>query len=117
MYSTDLILKIYIFMNLLFILLLLTHDYTYYLFFIELLTLYFGVETIRCMIEGNCYSKVIWIFGIYIIGHLIAFILLKGYFPETMNRLSTFNDFLKNISKSLKKDLNIPLTKMDKEEN
>ena len=46
----------------------------------------------------------------------MAFILLKGYFPETM-RLSTFNDFLKNISKSLKKDLNIPLTKMDKEKN
>ena len=117
MYSTDLILKIYIFMNLLFILLLLTHDYTYYLFFIELLTLYFGVETIRCMIEGNCYSKSnldIWYLYHWAF-NCIYFI--KGYFPETMNRLSTFNDFLKNISKSLKKDLNIPLTKMDKEEN
>ena len=117
MYSTDLILKIYAFMNLLFILLLLTHDYTYYLFLIELVTLYFGVETIRCMIEGNCYSKVIWIFGFYIIGHLMAFILLKGYFPETMRKLSGFNEFLRSVSKSLKKDLNIPLTKMDKEEN
>ena len=33
MYSTDLIIKLYAFMNLLFMLLLLTHDYTYYLFF------------------------------------------------------------------------------------
>ena len=105
MYSTDLIIKIYAFMNLLFILLLLTHDYTYYLFLIELVTLYFGMETIRCMIEGNCYSTVLWIFILYIIGHLITFILLKGYFPETMKKIKKFDELLKKLSKSLKKDL------------
>jgi hypothetical protein len=115
MYSTDLIIKIYAFMNLLFILLLLTHDYTYYLFLIELVTLYFGMETIRCMIEGNCYSKVLWIFGLYIIGHLITFILLKGYFPETIKKIKKIKEFLKNISKSLKKDLNIQITKVEED--
>ena len=115
MYSTDLIIKIYAFMNLLFILLLLTHDYTYYLFLIELITLYFGMETIRCMIDGNCYSTVIWIFVLYIIGHLLTFILLKGYFPETMKKIKKFDELIKKISKSLKKDLNIQLTKAEED--
>ena len=40
MYSTDLILKLYTFMNLIFILLLLSHDYTLYLFLIQMISLY-----------------------------------------------------------------------------
>lgn len=114
MYSTDLILKIYAFMNLLFILLLLTHDYTYYLFIIELLALYFGLETIRCMIDGNCHDKVFWIFMLYFIGHIFTFILIRGYFPNTMKKLKKVDEFLKILSQKLKKDVKLKFEKENK---
>ena len=107
MYSTDLIIKIYVLMNLLFMLLLLTHDYTYYLFFVELIALYFGVGTIRCMINGNCYNKVIWIFIFYFLVHLITFFLLKQYFPKTMKKLKIIHAILKKLLSSIKSDIKI----------
>lgn len=107
MYSTDLILKIYAFMNLIFMLLLLTHDYTYYLFIIELIALYFGMETIRCMIDGNCHDKVLWIFILYFLGHIFTFVLIRGYFPNTMKKLKKVDDFLKILTQKLKKDIKL----------
>ena len=116
MYSTDLIIKLYAFMNLLFMLLLLTHDYTYYLFFIELVALYFGMTSIRCMIEGKCYSKVIWIFILYLIAHLLTFLLVKKYFPETMKKLKKIHEIVKKILKSFKNDIKIKFDDQEEEE-
>ena len=93
-------------MNLVFILFLLSNDYTYYLFFIELLTLYFGLGTIRCMIEGNCRLGVLWIFVFYFITHMIAFIMLKGFFPKTMKKLKKIEKTLKEIPPILKNKFN-----------
>ena len=99
-YSTEYILKLYIFMNLIFLLLLLSHDLTFYLLFIELVTLYFGLNTIYCMLEGNCLSQVLWIFSLYFFIHLSTFLLLKGYFPKTMAKVKKIEKIIKsNISK------------------
>ena len=76
-YSTPYVLKMYILMNLFFVLLLVSNDLTPYLLILESFTLYFGLGTIYCMLEGNCNYKVFWIFIIYILGHVASFFLIS----------------------------------------
>ena len=106
MYSTDLILKLYTFMNLIFILLLLSHDYTLYLFLIQMISLYMGLGTIECMIEGNCRFQVIWIFLLNFLTNIISFILLRGFFPKTMKKIKKIEKTLKEIPIILKEKIN-----------
>ena len=101
-YTTSFILKMYTLMNLIFILLLLSHDLTFYLVLIEIITLYFGLGTIRCMIEGNCKNEVLWIFIFYFVGHLLSLFIARGYFPGVMKKLKKIDGIIKDILKQTK---------------
>ena len=109
-YSTSYILKLYAFMNLIFILLLLSNDMTFFLLFLQILTLYFGMGTIYCMIEGDCKKQVFWIFVFYFIGHMTSLFLAKGFFPKVMNTLKKIHKIVKKViqrkTNELKNEIN-----------
>jgi len=98
-YSTPYVLKMYILMNLFFVLLLVSNDLTLYLLILESFTLYFGLGTIYCMLEGNCNYKVFWIFIIYILGHVASFFFIRGYFPKTMSKFKIVENHFKDVIK------------------
>lgn len=112
-YSTSYILKLYAFMNLIFILLLLSNDMTFFLLFLQLLTLYFGMGTIYCMIEGDCKKQVFWIFIFYFIGHIASLFLAKGFFPRIMTIIKKIDRIGKKIlerkTNELKNEINYSL--------
>ena len=66
-------------------------------YFLEKIALYFGMTSIRCMIEGNCYSKVIWIFILYYNSTFINIFIVKKYFPKLMKKIKKIHEIVKNI--------------------
>lgn len=103
MYSTEYLIKLYILMNLIFLVLLISNDVGLYFILVEFLTLYFGCSTIYCLIEGNCYNSVANIFIFYFLSHLLAFFYYRGYFPNTIKHIENSVD---NFREKIEKDVN-----------
>lgn len=96
MYSTPYILKLYILINLIFLILLVSNDLNIYLVLIQFISIYYGSRTIYCMIEGGCYRDVFSVFLFYFIGNLFSFLYVKNYIPNTIKLLKEKTDKIKN---------------------
>jgi hypothetical protein len=104
MYSTSYILKIYILINLMFLILLVSNDLNLYLVLLQFISIYFGTRTIYCMIEGGCYRDVISVFLFHFLGHLLSFLYVKNYIPNTVKKFKDKTDEIRNkIRRELKK--------------
>ena len=97
MISTTYLIKLYILINLLFLMLLISNDISLFIVIFNFITIYFGCNTIYCLLEGNCYIEVMWVFILYIISHIMGFLYLKGFFPETLK-------YIDGISQTIKRD-------------
>tara|TARA_B110001469_G_C9603095_1_gene299697 strand:+ start:391 stop:684 length:294 start_codon:yes stop_codon:yes gene_type:complete len=94
MYTTIEIVKFYLFLNLLFLLILLLNSANFYILLGELLTLYFGSNTIYCLLEGNCKIQVLLIIILYLGLHIFSLLLLRGYFPNIKKKLNKIKEII-----------------------
>ena len=84
MYSTPYILKLYILINLLFLILLVANDLNIYLVITQFISIYYGGRTIYCMIEGGCYKDIFSVFFFYFIVNILTFLYVRNYIPKTI---------------------------------
>ena len=98
MYSTSYILKVYVLLNLLFLILLLANDLNIYFVFIQFISIYYGGRTIYCMIEGGCYKDVFSVFLFYFIANSFTFLYIRNYIPKT-------SKFIKDVSSKFKNNI------------
>ena len=94
MYTTIEIGKFYLFVNLLFLLILVLNSTSFYILLGELLTLYFGSNTIYCLLEGNCKIQVLLIIILYLGLHIFSLLILSGYFPNIKKKLNKIKEII-----------------------
>ena len=120
MYSTPYILKLYILINLLFLILLVANDLNIYLVITQFISIYYGGRTIYCMIEGGCYKDIFSVFFFYFIVNSFTFLYIRNYIPKTAKFIKDVSSKFKNNIKdkfNIKKKLQKRHNKLEERQN